>query len=92
LKGGLIPPFFCLKPVKKKEEMKMEITKTVHTGGFGELSDEEKATAFDEFTEKMDKLRFNTDMITVLDGKVWIVANEYDYGELTATFLLPTEY
>jgi hypothetical protein len=72
--------------------MKMEITRTVHTGGFGELSDEEKANAFDEFTEKKDKLRFNTDMITVLDGKVWIVANEYDYGELTATFLLPTEY
>ena len=70
----------------------MEITKTVHTGGFGQLSDEEKATAFDEFTEKKDKLKHYTDMITVLDGKVWVIANEYDYGELTATFLLPTEY
>jgi hypothetical protein len=48
----------------------MEITMTVHTGGFGQLSDEEKAAAFDEFTEKKDKLKFNTDMITLLDGKV----------------------
>jgi len=31
-------------------------------------------------------------MITLLDGKVWVITNEYDYGELTATFLLPSEY
>ena len=70
----------------------MEITRTVHTGGFGQLSDEEKAVAFDEFMENKDKLKFNTDMITVLEGKVWVIANEYVYGELTATFLLPSEY
>ena len=70
----------------------MKITRTVHTGGFGQLSDEEKATAFDEFTEKKNELKFNTDMITLLDGKVWVITNEYDYGELTATFLLPSEY
>ena len=70
----------------------MEITNIVHTGGFGSLSEEDKASAFDEFTEKKETLQHNSDMVTVLKGKVWVIANEYDYGELTATFLLPSEY
>ena len=70
----------------------MEILRLVYTDGFKQLSLEEQTSAFDEFTGQMSKLQHTTDMISVLDGKVWVIANEYDYGELTATFLLPKEY
>ena len=70
----------------------MEIINMVQTCGFEKLSRDERADAFDEYMEKKDDLKHTGEMITVLNGRVWVVANEYDYGELTATFLLPAEY
>ncbi len=70
----------------------MEITNIVQTNGFENLSLDDRSDAFDEYTKNQDKLGHTDEMITILNGKVWVVANEYDYGELTATFLLPSEY
>ena len=70
----------------------MEIRNILQTCGFENLSRDERADAFDEYMEKKDNLQHTGEMITVLNSKVCVIANEYDYGELTATFLLPSEY
>ena len=70
----------------------MEITQTVFSRGFDRLSVEDRANAFDEYLSNAEGLRHCGDMITVLNGQVWVLVNEYDFDELTATFLLPIEY
>ena len=70
----------------------MEITNVVQTNGFEKLGLDERSNAFDEYMEKKDCLQHTGEMITLLDGKVWAIANEYDIGELTVTLLLPSEY
>ena len=70
----------------------MEITQTVFSRGFERLNTDDRTKAFDEYLDSMDNLNHCGDMITLLKGKVWVMVNEYDVGELTATFLLPTEY
>ena len=70
----------------------MEITNIIQTSGFEGLSSDDRSDAFDEYMEKLEYLQHTGEMITLLAGRVWVVTNEYDIGELTATFLLPSEY
>jgi len=70
----------------------MEITNIIQTKGFDALSIDERSDAFEEYLEKKLALQHTGEMITVLSGRVWVIANEYSVGELTATFLLPMEY
>ena len=70
----------------------MEVTNIVQTNGFESLSLDERSDAFDEYMKKQERLLHTGEMITLLNGKVWVITNEYDIGELTATFLLPSEY
>ena len=69
----------------------MEITQTVFSRGFDRLNTDDRTQAFDEYLDNMGNLKHCGDTITVLKGKVWVMVNEYDVGELTATFMLPTE-
>lgn len=70
----------------------MEITNILQTRGFESLNLDERSEAFEEYLEKKDCLQHTGEMVTLLGGKVWAIANEYDIGELTVTLLLPSEY
>ncbi len=70
----------------------MEITTIIKSKGFECLDIDERSDAFEEYLEKCGRLQHTGEMLALLDGRVWVITNEYDVGELTATFLLPSEY
>ena len=70
----------------------MEVANIVQTNGFEDLSLDDRSNAFDEYIKKSDRLQHTGEMAPLLNGLVWVITNEYEIGELTATFMLPSEY